>query len=134
MIKIIKRTLFYVLAIAIEIFFGFAFSGMSVDTDYYLNGNVVNEKMTSASFIQKNISNLKTKTEVDLNKIPQKMFGAKINLLPVMSYEGKPGSGTTAIYSILFINTLITVLLFFGFHYSYRRMKDRSETDTENMD
>jgi len=132
--KIFKRVLFYGLAVAIGVFLGFAFSGMSMQTDYYLNGKVVNDKMTSAKFIQENITDMKMRTTVDINKIPRKMLGVKVGFLPVVEYEGKPGSGTTAIYSILFISTLITVLLFFGIHYAYRRMNNRSEMHNENVE
>jgi len=132
--KIFKRVLFYGFAIAIGVLFGFAFSGMSMQTDYYLNGKLVNDKMTSSKFIEDNIANMKMETTVDVNEIPKKMLGVKVGFLPVVKYEGNPGSGTTAIYSILLISTLITVLLFFGIHYSYRRVNNQLETNTENVE
>jgi hypothetical protein len=88
---------------------------MSTQKDYYINGKLVNDRMTSDKFIEKGITDMKMIKTIDVNEIPRNMFGINVEFLPVVKYEGKPGSGTTAIYSILFIRNLITLLVFFWY-------------------
>lgn len=109
--KIISYIFYYGAAIAI----GFLFGLLQVpETDYYLDGKRVNDRLTSEDFVMENLSKVQTKTTVDLDKVPNVFLvgatGTPVHFLPSFTVEGDastPGTVSTSAIATWIILTLL---------------------------
>lgn len=95
--KIVVYVLYYGAALAIGFFLGLL---QVPETDYYLNGERVNDRLTSAEFVEENIAEFQTKTTVDLDRVPNVFLvaatGSSVHVLPSFTVEGDASTPSKA--------------------------------------
>lgn len=94
--RILGYILYYGLALAVGLMFGVL---QYPRTTYYHNGERINMSDVSTEFIMENIEEIRTKSTVDLNSVPNtflKAFaGFRVDLLPSFRIRGDVSTPST---------------------------------------
>lgn len=131
--KIISYVLYYGLAIAFGLLFGLL---QIPEPDYYLDGERVNHRMTSEEFILENIREVKTKTTVYLDKVPNVFIagatGNTVRFLPSFTIEGDASTPSTINNCAIGAWVVLMVFLARALHLMIRRNRVASASSSEN--
>ncbi len=109
--RIVVYVLYYGAAVAIGFFLGLL---QVPETGYYLDGERVNDRLTSEEFVMENLSEVRTKTTVDLDKVPNVFLvgatGTPIHFLLSFTVEGDastPGTVSTCAIAAWIVLSLL---------------------------
>ena len=122
---------YYILALLIGFAFSILVRGSSVATFHFLDGQLVEERMTDVSFIRENALRLQTKTVVDYDGLLWMFSGRTSDLLPRLTFEGGFGTPATVNIVLIAVNTTGILLLFWGLRRAYfamRRQRSREQS------
>ena len=114
---------YYVLSVVIGIYLSMLVIGGGVLTTYYLDGQRVDLKNASASFIGQNIARLETRTIVDYDGLIWAFTGNETKIFPFYIFSGDLDTPVNVHNSLFAINTIIVVTLFWLLRQVFIRLR-----------
>lgn len=105
------KVVYYIFAAIFGFFFSMVVAGSSMATFHYLDGRLVEDRMTDASFLMDHATRLQTKTVIDYDGLISIFSGGPIDILPQFEFKGDFGTPNSIYLSLLVINIGFILLL-----------------------